>query len=84
MEEYIKKLLEQVRFQKAHKAIEDEIRAHIEDQIEDNMSEGMDKETAEKRAVEDMGNPVDVGIELDKRYFEIAKERINEKWTIKK
>ncbi len=66
MEEYIKKLLEQVRFQKAHKAIEDEIRAHIEDQIEDNMSEGMDKETAEKRAVEDMGNPVDVRIELDK------------------
>ena len=66
MEEYIKKLLEQVRFRKAHKGIEDEIRSHIEDQIEDNMSEGMDKETAEKRAVEDMGNPVDVGIELDK------------------
>ena len=45
MEEYIKKLLEQVRFQKAHKAIGDEIRGHIEDQIQDNISEGMDNET---------------------------------------
>ena len=66
MEEYIKKLLEQVRFQKAHKAIGDEIRAHIEDQIEENISNGMDNETAEKRAVQDMGDPVEAGIELDK------------------
>ena len=66
MEEYIKKLLEQIRFEKAHKAIGDEIRSHIEDQMEANVSNGMDKETAEKSAVEDMGDPVDVGIELDK------------------
>ena len=66
MEEYIKKLLEQVRFEKAHKAIGDEIRSHIEDQIEENISEGMEKEEAEKKAVEDMGDPVDVGIELDR------------------
>ena len=66
MEEYIKILLEQVRFEKAHKAIGDEIRAHIEDQAEANISEGMDKETAEKKAVEDMGDPVAIGLELDK------------------
>ena len=66
MEEYIKKLLEQIRFEKAHKAIGDEIRAHIEDQIEKNMSDGMDKETAEKSAVEDMGDPVEVGISMDR------------------
>ena len=66
MEEYIKKLLEQIRFRKAHKAIGDEIRLHIEEQISENISEGMDKETAEKRAVEDMGDPVDAGIALDK------------------
>ncbi|MBQ4220776.1 MAG: FtsW/RodA/SpoVE family cell cycle protein, partial [Butyrivibrio sp.] len=66
MEEYIKMLLEQVRFQKAHKAIGDELRSHIEDQIENNISEGMDKETAEKIAVEDMGDPVEAGIALDK------------------
>ena len=66
MEEYIKKLLEQIRFRKAHKAIGDEIRLHIEEQISANISEGMDKETAEKKAVEDMGDPVDAGIALDK------------------
>ena len=66
MEEYIKILLEQVRFEKAHKAIGDEIRAHIEDQVEANVSEGMDNETAEKKAVEDMGDPVETGIALDK------------------
>ncbi|WP_242834416.1 permease prefix domain 1-containing protein [Butyrivibrio sp. FC2001] len=42
MEEYIKKLLEQVRFKKAHRGIAEEIIAHIEDQIEDNMAAGMD------------------------------------------
>ncbi|SCY31157.1 hypothetical protein SAMN02910451_02118 [Butyrivibrio hungatei] len=66
MEEYIKKLLEQVRFEKAHKAIGEEIRAHIENQIEANVLDGMDKETAEKKAVEDMGDPVETGIALDK------------------
>ncbi|WP_026515631.1 permease prefix domain 1-containing protein [Butyrivibrio sp. LB2008] len=66
MEEYIKLLLEQVRFQKAHKTIAEEIRSHIEDQIEANLSEGMDRDTAEKQAVEDMGDPVEAGIALDK------------------
>ena len=65
MEEYIKKLLEQVRFKKAHKGIEDELRAHIEDQIEDNMASGMNREAAEKAAVADMGDPVEVGISMD-------------------
>ena len=58
MEEYIKKLLEQVRFKKAHRGIADEIRAHIEDQIEDNMAACMDREAAEKAAIADMGDPV--------------------------
>lgn len=66
MEEYIKKLLEQVRFKKAHKGIEDEIRAHIEDQISENMAAGMDRESAEKAAVADMGDPVEVGISMDR------------------
>ena len=66
MEEYIRKLLEQIRFEKAHKAIGDEIRSHIEDQIEYNISDGMDKDTAEKKAVEDMGDPVEAGISLDR------------------
>ena len=54
MEEYIRKLLEQVRFKAAHKGIEDEIRSHIEDQIEDNMRSGMDDDSAMKAAIKDM------------------------------
>lgn len=65
MEEYIRKLLEQVRFKKAHKGIEAELRSHMEDQIADNMSAGMDREAAEKAAVKDMGDPVEVGIAMD-------------------
>ena len=66
MEEYIQKLLEQVRFKQAHKTIENEIRVHIEDQICDNISAGMDENEAERAAVKDMGDPVEVGISMDR------------------
>ncbi len=38
----------------------------MESQIEDNLSEGMTYEEAEKNAVTDMGDPVEVGISLDR------------------
>ncbi|MDO4941921.1 MAG: FtsW/RodA/SpoVE family cell cycle protein [Lachnospiraceae bacterium] len=66
MEEYLRLLLEQVRCKKAHALIEDEIRAHMEDQIEDNIANGMQKEMAEMAAVRDMGDPVETGISLDR------------------
>lgn len=66
MDEYIKALLEQVRFKKAHKGIEDELRGHMEEQISDNMEAGMNRADAEKAAVEDMGDPVEVGISMDR------------------
>ena len=46
--------------------IAEEIRGHIESQIEDNIADGMSYEEAEKNAVADMGDPVTVGISLDK------------------
>ena len=66
MEEYMRILMEQIRCQKAHPYIKEEIRGHIEAQIEDNMAAGMSREKAEKAAVEDMGSPVETGIELDR------------------
>ena len=66
MEEYIKKLLEQVRFRQAHDGIEKELKAHMEDQIADYMADGMDRNSAEKAAVADMGDPVEVGISMDR------------------
>ena len=66
MEEYLEKLLAQIRCKKARPYIAEEIRGHIESQIEDNIASGMTDQEAEKNAVEDMGNPVEVGILLDK------------------
>ncbi len=66
METYLEKLLSQIRCKKARPYIADEIRSHIESQIEDNISGGMDYEEAEKSAVADMGDPVEVGVSLDK------------------
>lgn len=66
MNEYLEKLLLQIRCKKVHPYIVDEIRGHIEDQIEDNMALGMDREEAEKQAVLDMGDPVEAGVALDR------------------
>lgn len=66
MEAYLEKLLSQIRCKKARPYISDEIRSHIESQMEDNISAGMTYEEAEKKAVADMGDPVEVGISLDK------------------
>lgn len=64
-EEYIKKLISQVRCSKAHPMIEDEIRQHIEDEKEKYISFGKNEDEAEELAVKQMGNPVDVGKQLD-------------------
>lgn len=66
MEEYMRILMEQIRCQKAHPYIKEEIQGHIEAQIEDNMAAGMSREKAEKAAVQDMGSPVEAGIALDR------------------
>ena len=48
MEEYLKTLLEQIRCKKAHASIYHEIRGHIEEQVADNIAEGMSKDDALK------------------------------------
>lgn len=65
MEEYIRALLSQVRCKKAHPAIEGEVRGHIEDQRECYQKEGMAEDEVMRRAVADMGDPVEAGIALD-------------------
>ena len=66
MEEYLQTLLLQIRCKKARPFIEEEIRAHIEDQMEENIHSGMSQEEAEKEAVLDMGDPVAVGVSMDR------------------
>lgn len=49
-------------------AIRDEIDGHIEDHICDLLELGYDEKLAEERAMSFMGDPVEVGRELDKQY----------------
>lgn len=78
MEEYLEKLLSQIRCKKARPYISDEIQKHMEDQIKDNLSNGMTVKEAEINAVADMGDPIETGISLDK----IHKPRIAWKLVI--
>ncbi len=66
MEKYLETLLSQIRCKKAHPYIAEEIRDHMESQIEDNLLDGMSTDEAEKCAVADMGDPVETGISLDR------------------
>ena len=66
MEEYMEKLISQIRCKKARPYIEREIKDHIEEQIAFNKLKGMSDEEAEKNAVMDMGDPIEVGISMDK------------------
>ena len=55
MEEYLEKLLAQIRCKKARPYIAEEIRGHIESQIEDNIVSGMTDQEAEKMCIRDRG-----------------------------
>lgn len=72
----MEKLIAQIRCKKARPYIAEEIKSHIESQVEDNISAGMTQEEAEKNAVMDMGDPIEVGIALDR----IHKPRVA--WTL--
>lgn len=66
MERYIQELLAQIRCKQAHELVRREIQTHIEEQICENMVDGMEREEAVEAAIRDMGDPVETGVELDK------------------
>lgn len=63
--EFIQTVCEQVKAKRAHAIITNELIAHIEDQTEAYMKSGMDENSAERRAIAQMGDPVTVGENLD-------------------
>ena len=66
--EYLKSVCAEVRWRPAHDAVREELAAHIEDQTEAYMRSGMERETAERKAVESMGSPAETGLRLDASY----------------
>ncbi len=66
LEEYMGALKGQIRDKSARILVSDEISAHIEEQAGAYRQTGMDREEALSKAVEDMGDPVSVGADLDR------------------
>ncbi len=65
-EEFIQLLADQIRCKRAREDVVREIEAHISDQAQEYEAEGMTPEEALAEAVEQMGDPVAVGVELDR------------------
>lgn len=64
--EYLETLTGQIRCRRARPLVEEEIRSHMEDQAEAYRLNGMDEKEARKRAVLEMGDPVEAGAMLDR------------------
>lgn len=63
---YIQTVTDQIRCKRALPLVTKELEDHIEDQKCDYMTEGMEPSEAEEAAVLEMGDPVEVGIEMDR------------------
>ena len=62
---YLEAVQAQIRWKRARPVLIQELERHLEDQRDDLLKEGKPAEEAERLAVEDMGDPVTVGTELD-------------------
>ena len=65
---YLETVCSQIRCKKIHSEICEEIENHIDDQKEAFKAQGIEEETAIIKAIEQMGDPVIVGTELDRTH----------------
>ncbi len=63
---YIEAVTEQIRCKRALPLVTKELEDHIEDQKRDYIEAGMNAAEAEEAAVLEMGDPVEVGVEMDR------------------
>ena len=63
---YLDAVEAQIRWKRARTVSARELETHLEDQQEEFLAEGHPPEEAERLAVEDMGDPVAVGADLDR------------------
>lgn len=64
--DYMETLSRQIRWKKAVPLVERELEAHIEEQKRDFIASGMTESEAEAAAVAEMGDPVEVGVDMDR------------------
>lgn len=63
---YLQELTGQIRTKRARQMVAEEIEDHIEDQKNAYIAEGMTEQEAEENAILEMGDPVEVGVQLDR------------------
>jgi cell division protein FtsW (lipid II flippase) len=68
IKEYSETVCNQIRWKKAHPVIAEEIKNHLCDQRDAYIAEGTEESTATNMAIKQMGDPVLVGMGLDKTH----------------
>ncbi len=68
IDEYIGKVQSRIRWKRARKIAAKELEDHIDDKVEELVSEGSDYNTAVSKALAYMGDPLKIGKELDAVY----------------
>ena len=63
--EYLTTVCDQIRWKRAHDVLAEELENHIIDQKNAFIERGMDEQTAIDKAIQEMGDPVLIGCELD-------------------
>jgi len=66
--EYLETVCHQIRCKKFHAEISEELENHITDQKDAFKAQGIDDDDATLRAIEQMGDPIIVGTELDRTH----------------
>ena len=68
VETYLAEVESQMRNERMRESVRKELESHIDEQAQAYIKNGEEEETAYERAVEEMGDAVDVGISFDKIY----------------
>ncbi len=66
--DFINTVLEQIKYKKVHSTIAEELNNHIFEQAQDYIADGMEEEEAFSKAVNQMGNPIEIGKRLHKTH----------------
>lgn len=68
IERFLDDVKEQIRWKQARKGLEVELRTHLLDQRDALIAQGMEEDAAAAESVRQMGDPVEVGIQLDRAH----------------
>lgn len=66
--DYLSQVCRQIRWKKAHPSIQRELSDHMKDQMDEYISRGILSHEAVQKTVQEMGDPVQIGTQLDRTY----------------